>query len=402
MRKIKYPSNRTDFESDYWNIFKDLDLQTEWVRLRNLLVGWSDSRDKETIYPVQIRDVVCGKYDKLVDIYLDYKVIKKKKSGDSEFTNLETDLFSLFSYSQCKNVYSQVFQPLIAEFFMRHAIELELHVCHYCETAYVNVYGFSDVFKDFGHFLKNATKEDIRHYIRKENGGYLSKETIKKIHDLQEIFTEDQIIEEFDKMKQWRGRKKKKSETVFDKLRNHFDLDHFLPKSKCPIVGLSLYNFVPCCAVCNEKLKGADELGCNEYGADDKAKWLMLSPTSDLYSFENDVTIKIDPLPSEIKIIKDADDYQLSFSPSNSKYEPVIREFMLEERYNYHKNEALRLHDLLVDYPKSRIKMLKSVFGGSKTERDIENDIFGVEYRQQYHRCFSKMYSDIFHTHYKK
>ena len=152
MRKIKYPSNRTDFESDYWNIFKDLDLQTEWVRLRNLLVGWSDSHDKETIYPVQIRDVV----------------IKKKKSGDSEFTNLETDLFSLFSYSQCKNVYSQVFQPLIAEFFMRHAIELELHVCHYCETAYVNVYGFSDVFKDFGHFLKNATKEDIRHYIRKE------------------------------------------------------------------------------------------------------------------------------------------------------------------------------------------------------------------------------------------
>lgn len=402
MRKIKYPSDRTDLESDYWNIFKDFGLQAEWVRLRNLFIGWSDSPDKEAIYPVQIRDVVCGKYDKLVDIYLDYKAIKKKKRGDSEFENLETDLFSLFSYSQCENVYSRVFQPLIAEFFMRHAAELELHVCHYCETAYVNAYGFSDVFRDFGCFLKNATKEDIRHYIRKENGGYLSKETIKKIHDLQEIFTEDQIIEEFDKMKQWRGRKKKKSKTVFDKLRNHFDLDHFLPKSKCPIVGLSLYNFVPCCAVCNEKLKGADELGCNEYGADDRAKWLMLSPTSDLYSFENDVTIKIDPLPSEIKIIKDADDYQLSFSPSNSKYEPVIREFMLEERYNYHKNEALRLHDLLVDYPKSRIKMLKSVFGGSKTERDIENDIFGVEYRQQYHRCFSKMYSDIFHTHYKK
>lgn len=402
MRKIKYPSDRTDLESDYWNIFKDFGLQAEWVRLRNLFIGWSDSPDKEAIYPVQIRDVVCGKYDKLVDIYLDYKAIKKKKRGDSEFENLETDLFSLFSYSQCENVYSRVFQPLIAEFFMRHAAELELHVCHYCETAYVNAYGFSDVFRDFGCFLKNATKEDIRHYIRKENGGYLSKETIKKIHDLQEIFTEDQIIEEFDKMKQWRGRKKKKSKTVFDKLRNHFDIDHFLPKSKCPIVGLSLYNFVPCCAVCNEKLKGADELGCNEYGADDRAKWLMLSPTSDLYSFENDVTIKIDPLPSEIKIIKDADDYQLSFSPSNSKYEPVIREFMLEERYNYHKNEALRLHDLLVDYPKSRIKMLKSVFGGSKTERDIENDIFGVEYRQQYHRCFSKMYSDIFHTHYKK
>jgi hypothetical protein len=184
-------------------------------------------------------------------------------------------------------------------------------------------------------------------------------------------------------------------------MRNHFDLDHFLPKSRCPIVGLSLYNFVPSCAVCNEKLKGADELGCDEHGADDRARWLILSPTSDAYSFENDVTFIIDPLPSDIKIMKDADKYRLSFSPTPSKYEPVIREFMLEERYNYHKSEALRLHDLLVDYPKSRVKMLKGVFGGSKTERDIENDIFGVEYRQQFNRCFSKMYSDIFQAHHK-
>lgn len=400
MRKIKYPSDRTALESDYWKLFKDLGLQTEWERLRNKLVGWSDSPDKETIYPVQIKDVVCGKYDKLVDIYLDYKAIKKKKKGNAEFANLETALFSLFSYSQSENVYSRVFQPLIARFFMDHAVELELHVCHYCETAYVNVYGFSDVFDNFGSFLKKATKEKIRHYIRREDGNYLSGQTVDAIYDLQKTYSEDQITEAFDKMKEWRG--SRKSETVFNKNRNHFDLDHFLPKSKCPILGLSLYNFVPSCAVCNEKLKGADELGCDEHGADDRARWLILSPTSDAYSFENDVTIKIDPLPSEIKILNDADKYQLSFSPSNNKYGSVIREFMLEERYNYHKNEALRLHDLLVDYPKSKIKMLKSLFGCSKSERDIENDIFGVEYRQQNHRCFSKMYSDIFHTHYKK
>lgn len=399
MRKIKYPSDRTALESDYWKLFKDLGLQTEWERLRNKLVGWSDSPDKETIYPVQIKDVVCGKYDKLVDIYLDYKAIKKKKKGNAEFANLETALFSLFSYSQSENVYSRVFQPLIARFFMDHAVELELHVCHYCETAYVNVYGFSDVFDNFGSFLKKATKEKIRHYIRREDGNYLSGQTVDAIYDLQKTYSEDQITEAFDKMKEWRG--SRKSETVFNKNRNHFDLDHFLPKSKCPILGLSLYNFVPSCAVCNEKLKGADELGCDEHGADDRARWLILSPTSDAYSFENDVTIKIDPLPSEIKILNDADKYQLSFSPSNNKYGSVIREFMLEERYNYHKNEALRLHDLLVDYPKSKIKMLKSLFGCSKSERDIENDIFGVEYRQQNHRCFSKMYSDIFQAHHK-
>lgn len=36
--------------------------------------------------------------------------------------------------------------------------------------------------------------------------------------------------------------------------KKHFDLDHVLDKGRCPIVGLSLFNFVPSCSVCNERM----------------------------------------------------------------------------------------------------------------------------------------------------
>lgn len=397
MKKIHYPEDRTTFEYSYWQIFKESGLQTEWARLRKKLIAWSDSSDKDTIYPDQIQDVICGKYEMLVDIYLDYKKIKRKKKGDAEWVTLETDLFSLFSYNASKEEHSHAFQPEIAEFFMRHAVELELNVCHYCELAYVNAYGFSGVFKDFGHFLKNATEGDIRHYIRRADGKPYSDIIIGDVFELQKNYSEKQITEAFNNIRPWGGKEPKKSETIAAKLRNHFDLDHFLPKSHCPIVGLSLYNLVPSCAVCNEKLKGADEIG-----GDDRAKWLSLSPTSDSYSFDKEVSIAIEPTPTDFKTKETPEKYRLAFSPKANKYEPIIREFLLEERYNYHKCEALRLHDLLVDYPKTRIKMIKDVFKGSKTEKEIENDIFGVEYNQAYHRCFSKMYSDIFQAHYKQ
>lgn len=396
MKKINYPVDRTTFESSYWKIFKKAGLQTKWTQLRRKLIDWSDSPDKNRIYPIQIKDIICGKYEILVDIYLDYKIIKNKKNGDVEWVTLENELFSLFSYNASKEEHSHAFQPEIAEFFMRHSVELELHVCHYCELAYVNAYGFSGVFKDFGHFLKYATEGDIRHYIRKADGNPYSDKNIEAILELQKKHSEKQITEAFNNMGPWGGKKPKKSETIAAKLRNHFDLDHFLPKSQCPIVGLSLYNLVPSCAVCNEKLKGADEIGGN-----DRAEWLILSPTSDSYSFDKEVRIAIEPTPTDFKTKEMPEKYRLVFSPKANRYESIIREFLLEERYNYHKYEALRLHDLLVDYPKSRIKMLKDVFEGSKTEKEIENDIFGVDYRDAYHRGFSKLYSDIFQAHYK-
>ena len=45
-----------------------------------------------------------------------------------------------------------------------------------------------------------------------------------------------------------------------DEMKSQFDLDHALAKDDCPLVALSLHNFVPSCPVCNERLKRKNPL----------------------------------------------------------------------------------------------------------------------------------------------
>lgn len=54
MRKIKYPSDRDKFEKEYLAEFADCDLQSLWVPLRNILLGWSMHAEKNDLYPVEI------------------------------------------------------------------------------------------------------------------------------------------------------------------------------------------------------------------------------------------------------------------------------------------------------------------------------------------------------------
>ena len=40
---------------------------------------------------------------------------------------------------------------------------------------------------------------------------------------------------------------------------HHSELDHFLPKSRYPVLALSLYNLIPSCTRCNSRFKGASD-----------------------------------------------------------------------------------------------------------------------------------------------
>lgn len=185
------------------------------------------------------------------------------------------------------------------------------------------------------------------------------------------------------------------SEQIEESISNHFDLDHVLPKSKCPIVGLSLFNFVPSCQVCNEKLKGDVELG------ETKADRNVLSPTSDTYTF--DARFELRQLSSAVPklgCLAHPDDYMLDLLPVNPVFKVPIDMFHLKERYNYHKSEALRLRDLLDDYNDSSISMIYNAFekaglGRKYTKEKIAEDIFGEDYSMSEHRAFSKLRADI-------
>lgn len=400
MRKVKYPTDsqdRTNLEQDFLKVFEGYDLQGIWEPLRRKLLTWSYSPQRDVLYPNDINDLLIARYEILVRVYLDFQRIKRRFGNKQNFPKTVKKLKQLFQYSNEGGKSLPIFQPLLANFFMRHAEEMELHVCHYCETAYINTYKVPSVMDNFAHFLKTGAPADIEREITRDDGKPLCPDNLQLVLDLRNQYEENRIVKAFDDLTIWKHPKLSKSEKLKSaKYRNHFDLDHFLPKSECPLVGLSLYNFVPSCQVCNEKLKKDIELGGQV-----EAKLLKLSPTSDSYQFEEEISMLIMPAPLKRKVIPDAEKYELQFTPPSSVYQEEIKMFKLKERYNYHKYEAFRLYDLMSDYPPARIKMLRNDFAGTKTEKEIEEDLFGMNHIKTHHRCFSKMLADIYEQHKK-
>lgn len=172
---------------------------------------------------------------------------------------------------------------------------------------------------------------------------------------------------------------------------NHFDLDHVLDWSECPLVALSLFNFTPSCQVCNEKLKRTDLLG------DTVVQVKKLSPTSNNYDFEHNVRICVDPEGKVVdNYMANADFFTIEFKPLYGKdkdYMKVVDLFCLRERYTYHKSEALRLLDLKHNYDDSNIENIAALLG--KKPEEVREDIFGEAFSEKQHRCFGKLKRDI-------
>lgn len=189
--------------------------------------------------------------------------------------------------------------------------------------------------------------------------------------------------------------------------RTQFDLDHVLDKGRCPIVALSLYNFVPSCPTCNgPHIKGQRKLEAN------LAQRIKLSPTSEKYDFENQVKLWVRPVLGKVKntgFLKNQDDYALDFDThSDADYEKEIDLFFLRERYNFHKCEALRLEDLKRQYTPAKIKEIARIIcnvGKNQTKatnlaanaaiQQIRADIFKTDFMNKQHRAFGKLQKDI-------
>lgn len=189
--------------------------------------------------------------------------------------------------------------------------------------------------------------------------------------------------------------------------RTQFDLDHVLDKGRCPLVALSLYNLAPACPTCNgPHIKGKRVMDAT---LNQRQK---LSPTSNLYDFDNQVKIWLRPKTEKIPntgFLEHLDDYELDFDTlSDADYDKEIIFLYLRERYNYHKCEALRLADLKVKYPPSKIKeMARIICNTGKGElneptpianlitEQIRRDIFGLDFSNEHHRAFHKLRKDI-------
>ena len=246
-------------KADYKTLVKYEELESQWASY-------------EKRYGVDLDTLLVGPFETLVDVYI--KSTKILNSLSDEEKKKEKEALSLiFDYA--------ALQPKIAAMFMDIKYGWRIKTCHYCDTAYINAYGRKDSYASILDFINNAKEADWRRCFTQEQ---LSDGNIKKIIENRPFTSIDKFNEGHKYLaNRIESYKCMKEETDA----NQFDLDHVLPKGECPIIGLSLFNLVPCCATCNEKLKGEKEL------ARAKDDWLKLSPTYRGYKWEDDVHIHL-------------------------------------------------------------------------------------------------------------
>lgn len=168
--------------------------------------------------------------------------------------------------------------------------------------------------------------------------------------------------------------------------KRHFDVDHFLPKEKCPILALSLFNFVPSCQVCNSRIKLAKVIGNNVVDYEE------FNPAGEDYAFDKYVNIRLRMMPGFKHNLSNPKAYYIYFRCKRN-FRKYVDFFHLEERYEFHKSEALRIKKLKAQYPPSARKKIAMMLGF--TEAKVTEDLFHEQFLKKNHRCFAKLTSNM-------
>ena len=191
------------------------------------------------------------------------------------------------------------------------------------------------------------------------------------------------------------------------KIKRTFDIDHFFQKEQYPIFALSLYNFVPCCQVCNSRVKGSGNFK-NLYNLGSRITnkdiyfLLRISPTSPYYQFYENTKIGIYPALSESNKIwqynDDLDMYKIQFDcDKNGPYQKVIDALQLDGRYNSIsiKAHAKYLENIKKKYTDEYILEIATFLtkaGWMTTEKQIKEVIFHLDER---YILLKKMHKDL-------
>lgn len=167
-------------------------------------------------------------------------------------------------------------------------------------------------------------------------------------------------------------------------IKNHFTLDHILPKSKYPFLSISLFNLVPCCSPCNSKFKHITEFIIDE----DLPK---LIPSSKEYILDELVQFQLKFKVNE----KDKLDLKVDLTNLSNinNVDEFITMFKLKGRYEFHRQKAIDLVDKRKIYSDSQIREIAKLLG--RDEQSIKEDIFGKECFQSNNEPFEKYKQDI-------
>lgn len=163
-----------------------------------------------------------------------------------------------------------------------------------------------------------------------------------------------------------------------------FQTDHVLNRGACPLVALSLHNFVPSCNICN----GANLKGTNTIG-DTIEEIKHLSPTNPSYNFWHKVLFVVNPKYSWVSDNKKSEHpehYEIDFYYKDKVYAKSVDLFCLKEKYNNdYLNKALELIDKKGTYTPVWVRDLANKTGQPYSK--VYEDLFGIDKDQLYRKA---------------
>ncbi|WP_445710877.1 HNH endonuclease [Flavobacterium sp.] len=189
---------------------------------------------------------------------------------------------------------------------------------------------------------------------------------------------------------------------VFEKnTKNHFTLDHILPKSKYPYLSISLFNLIPSCYSCNSKFKRNKEFKDLEFIH-------KISPSSKTFELDKllkfklnfDVnTIGFENSISKIKLIDDVK-AKLTNLTSEKEVDIFIDMFSLKGRYEFHNGLAEEMVNKRKKYSDTQINEIVKIFkknGILIDKESFKKDIFGsmIFEKEDSNEPFEKYKKDI-------
>jgi uncharacterized protein (TIGR02646 family) len=149
----------------------------------------------------------------------------------------------------------------------------------------------------------------------------------------------------------------------------YFDIDHYFPKGEYPYFALSFYNLIPSCTICNQRIKGTDELDIDEHlhpyldDFDDLVKFDVPVGKLDVF-FDEHVEIDLQLVGRQNRLQTDID-----------RAINTYKFFNLENLYKTHLDYVRELLQKEIVYSPEYITQLHEDYGGDNKIFDSEDDL---------------------------
>ena len=375
MRKInyEYQKNKEDFLDEYYNcislnINNEADICNEIIKLE----------DHETW---NLKKLVTANFNELIDF------TKKIEGLNPEDLN---KLFKWEKNGKTEYLYTQL-QRNISDFFIEQKINIKS--CFYCNIEFINPFNQFIEYKTIDDFFKTATEDEWKELISEKKGveiyNYIRLNPHHKTKNLEINIknignkTINKItLENINRLK---------------KFKDHFTLDHLIPKGKYPSLSISLFNLIPSCYSCNSKFKTTKVF-------DNLDTLHKISPSSETFNLDESLVFKInfdiDNYFENGNKNLDLIDVKLTNLTSEKDVDKFIDMFNLKGRYEFHKNIALDLLEKRKMYSDSQLDEIEKIFSDNNIKIDketLKKQIFSsvIFERENTNEPFEKYKKDI-------